>query len=643
MSDIYEKNMAALEKKMPSVKKYLEFRFSTGDKEKIDNRADLFDSDRETTEYKGPDEEIEVITESSYDGRVIFRVKKDGKDVYLSGKRDPSRLAKIWTKNLKKLPRNSYVILFGIGNGDFLKEVIATTNENINILVYEPSVVILKACLERVDLSEQFDKRAVEILVDVFGSTELMRNFFSARIPYESMEFMRHFTLPNYAMLYPEEFKWFWEQMKDVAFKRQVQYSTQELFSKYMVTNILVNSKYLPDCSTSVQLVGHIPRDIPAILVAAGPSLDKNIEKLKRAKNKAFIMAVDTAVRPLFKHGIKPDMIAIIDCVKPAEAIVNEGMRDVPLLCSIVSSPEIMDYHKGRKFFFSETYEYVEKVFRDNNVVLRDIHTGGSVATTAFSLLYMVGIDNIILVGQDLAFSGKQTHASGTFEVLEDARTASKEIEVEGNYEEKVYTGSDFKIYLDWYKTFLQGAKLLRPNLRVINATEGGAKIEYTEVMTLDEAIDELCTKEYDVSNMIKGVPPAFDKEQRPKVIKYLQDTEGIFRMIADEAEKSIKYYKKIDNMVNTGNISPKEYVQLLNKIRKSNKKIRSQWHCYQCIDYTLVHANMIMLKENLMEEESVLEEAKEISRKGIIYMDLVKQCAELFAQIAADTVSQAE
>ncbi|MCR5105752.1 MAG: DUF115 domain-containing protein, partial [Eubacterium sp.] len=391
MSDIYEKNMKALEKKLPAVKEYLEFRFSESDKESIDERADLSEADRETTEYKGPKEEIEVIKDLSYDGSTIFRVKKDTFDVYLSGKRDPARLAKVWTKNLKKLPRSSYVIMFGIGNGDYLKEVVASTKDEINVLIYEPSVVILKACLENIDLSEQLEKRDIEILTDVYGATESMRKFLAARISYESLEFMRHFTLPNYAMLYPKEFKWFWEQMKDVAWKHQAQYSTNELFSKFMVTNMLCNAKYLPDCSTSVQLVDHIPRDIPAIVVAAGPSLDKNMLKLKRAKNKAFIIAVDTAIRPLIQNGIIPDMVAIIDCIKPPEVVTIEGMENIPLLSSIVGQAGVLDFHKGKKIFFSECYEYVEKVFRDNNVPFREIHTGGSVATTAFALMYMIG------------------------------------------------------------------------------------------------------------------------------------------------------------------------------------------------------------------------------------------------------------
>ena len=45
-----------------------------------------------------------------------------------------------------------------------------------------------------------------------------------------------------------------------------------------------------------------------AILVAAGPSLNKNIQMLKKAKNRLFILAVDTAVKPLIKAGIKPRM-----------------------------------------------------------------------------------------------------------------------------------------------------------------------------------------------------------------------------------------------------------------------------------------------------------------------------------------------
>ncbi len=44
-----------------------------------------------------------------------------------------------------------------------------------------------------------------------------------------------------------------------------------------------------------------------------------------------------------------------------------------------------------------------------------DIQSGGSVATSAFDLLLNLGCDPVILVGQDLAYTGREIHSSGTY------------------------------------------------------------------------------------------------------------------------------------------------------------------------------------------------------------------------------------
>ena len=83
---------------------------------------------------------------------------------------------------------------------------------------------------------------------------------------------------------------------------------------------------------------------MPAIVVAAGPSLNKNIDELKRAKGKAFIIAVDTAIKPLLKKGIIPDMFAIVDGKKPIELVQNEEVKKIPLLTSISASHDVLEY-----------------------------------------------------------------------------------------------------------------------------------------------------------------------------------------------------------------------------------------------------------------------------------------------------------
>ena len=51
--------------------------------------------------------------------------------------------------------------------------------------------------------------------------------------------------------------------------------------------------------------------------------------------------------------------------------------------------------------------------------------------------------------------------------------------------------------------------------MEVINATEAGAKIEGTKIMTLQEAVDTYCQKEYSVANIFEEVEPIFSERAR--------------------------------------------------------------------------------------------------------------------------------
>lgn len=68
-----------------------------------------------------------------------------------------------------------------------------------------------------------------------------------------------------------------------------------------------------------------------AVLVAAGPSLDDNIEYLKDIKGKAFILAVDSAIRMCEEHHIKPDGFATIDPQKQEVLFENQTADETPL------------------------------------------------------------------------------------------------------------------------------------------------------------------------------------------------------------------------------------------------------------------------------------------------------------------------
>ena len=75
--------------------------------------------------------------------------------------------------------------------------------------------------------------------------------------------------------------------------------------------NVLANFEYQSDPDTG-KLFEHF-KDVPLVIVSAGPSLDRNIRDLRGMENRCFLLAVDTALRPLLAAGIVPHAVIIAD------------------------------------------------------------------------------------------------------------------------------------------------------------------------------------------------------------------------------------------------------------------------------------------------------------------------------------------
>ena len=380
--------------------------------------------------------------------------------------------------------------------------------------------------------------------------------------------------------------------------------------------------------------------DVTGIVVAAGPSLNKNIQELKKAKGKAFIIAVDTALKPLLREGIVPDMFFIVDALKPMNLVEMRGVEQIPMATTLNATPEILDFHQGKKFFFDESYQFAEKIMKKSGLPWGNVCSGGSVATNAFSLLYKIGLKTIILVGQDLALTGNKTHADGTFEEkMHEVDTKDCQW-IEGNYEEKVPTRTDFYVFLEWYKTNIRLYKEHVAGFRVINATEGGAKIEGTELMTLKDAIEQTCTKEVDIAKCIEKIPPMLNEENQKWAKEYLIGIPDQFENLKKCAEKLRKSYYKVESLCKKNQMEGQEYIKLLTKIKNQIKKVESQ-EVYQLVILTMPSAMQIMRNEEFDKLDNLKEEGLELARKGKLYTKLIVEASELLKKEAVKIFSE--
>lgn len=235
----------------------------------------------------------------------------------------------------------------------------------------------------------------------------------------------------------------------------------------------------------------------PAFIIAAGPSLDKNIEHLKKIGDKGVIIAVDAIVGKLRKKGIVPHFIASVERVDVWELLVNnkqELFQESYLVGPLALQPEVVRTFGG-KVILPLRQSVREYIWLSRLLGLEEndkIWMGASCAHVALGLAVHIGANPIVLVGQDLAFGDDMTtHAAGTVHDEKPLDIPDEVIEVEGYYGEKVKTQSiwnDFRIMFEEY--------IAQGDIIVLNATEGGVRIQGASQITLEEAVATYCKPE---------------------------------------------------------------------------------------------------------------------------------------------------
>lgn len=258
----------------------------------------------------------------------------------------------------------------------------------------------------------------------------------------------------------------------------------------------------------------------PGIVVSTGPSLNKNVHLLKGLENKAVICGPDASLRVLRKHGLKPHMVTSLERLIPTsklfENLDSDDFEDVYFAGAPVVHPQTYANYKGKRIIVYRNFA----TFKWLDIEKGTLDIGPSAGNMAFKVLEYMGCDPIILIGQDLAFGPEgNTHASGsTFGEKETGGSFNEVLTVEGNYIPQVKTTKVWNMFLNFYHKDVANS-----SATVINATEGGAKIYRTHVMTFKEAIDKYISEDIDTLKVIREnlhIPTKNDMmEQRGNVM----------------------------------------------------------------------------------------------------------------------------
>lgn len=255
----------------------------------------------------------------------------------------------------------------------------------------------------------------------------------------------------------------------------------------------------------------------PGIVVSSGPSLNKNIKLLEGLREKAVICAADGSVKILKHNNLPPAHLVtslerVIETSYLFEGLTEEDVKDSYLAACPVIVPETYANFPGEKIIVYRNFATFE--WLDIKKGILDI--GPSAGNMAFKVLEFLGCDPIIMIGQDLSFTDDLvSHAEGFHYGNRKRTDLSNYIKVEGNFQAEVYTIPVYKQFLLHYERDIATYKGT-----AINATEGGAKIHGTQIMTFKEAIEKYIKEDINTTAVIKKHLKQVKHKEKEKQIK---------------------------------------------------------------------------------------------------------------------------
>lgn len=252
-------------------------------------------------------------------------------------------------------------------------------------------------------------------------------------------------------------------------------------------------------------------RNLPGIVVGAGPSLDKNIQLLGQAKDKAVIIASDAALKPLLAHDIVPSFVA---CLDPQEDIVKffKGLptRGITLIAPSIVHPKVLGLWEGDVVFYSKFAPDIPTLTEIQKQAphLGHLTPGGTVLSIAYDLAFQMGTNPILFVGQDLSYPKKKTHSRAGENADENLEATFQrqqenmvlETDIHGRRLPTLKAMSVSKQWFDWAFTTWKR----EDPVNIINCSEAGILRDHCGLMSLSEAIFKYCGKKVNVAWTLK-------------------------------------------------------------------------------------------------------------------------------------------
>ncbi len=396
---------------------------------------------------------------------------------------------------LEKTPRYPFVCIYGIGNALLIKNL---AKHYKHLFVFESEIELFILALSTIDLSEELCSGKI-YLVDI----EEERVDIQLLILFDMKDMFEYLSL--YEMFvnnvyYKKFYEDIWHKADELC-EKNIKVVIRNLNSSLCIgfecySHLLQNIPSMLESIPFQRILNERKNKFEnAIVVSAGPSLTKQLPLLKAYQDKAVIFCADGALSMLEKKGIVPDYVTNLDFTDLAMKFFQnkENSKQSIIALECATHPNVVRSLNAENCMIVLRNKALYQRFNLNDFGYID--TGTHVSHFSYTLALALGFKNIIMIGQDLAFDEEGNSHSKGFDFGEkfSGEENIDKLKVPayaGKGEVLTHiTWNDYRIKLEYlFACNEQKAKFY-------NATEGGARINFTEELSFKECCEKLLTK----------------------------------------------------------------------------------------------------------------------------------------------------
>ena len=513
----------------------------------------------------------------------------------------------------ERLDGIEHVLFYGVGIG-YLVKLFTDYFPNIKITIYEP--------IERIyhlfnEMQNHFQINRKMIMKQYAGNTtqQVIQNLKDFE-PYISDKILI-VRLPSYQFL-ENSYQQFWQLFSQIQKEKLTNDSVLQRYSKLWIRNRLKLEQEIGQSLQFIETYKPYIKDKPVLLVAAGPSLNYELDNLKKIKKEksAYIFAVGSANKTLVKHDIWPDAIFSYDPQQHNQFVISDKIKEsmnIPLVYGTTVGYETVLNYKGDKFYFVTQRDKLTSYLYNRTFPL--IQDASTISNITLQILALLEPAHIILVGVNFALHNRHFYAEGISRLKYnegknvEVGALAFEHELERSFVVKAVDNSEVFTtqQFEFMRKEMEGYIHTLPIKKITNTTFKGAKIQGADYCSLATIIEQ---ELYEKDIVQKPV-------RKTSLNRYVSNKEFAHQVLV--MEKQMIEFSKI--------VKENRRFQSVGNSEVILKKIQHYFHAFitNCI------TKSVLLPTLELEQKELLKEMQFIYDKIITPIEKVEQLCQVY------------